>query len=196
MPLLAVVCLLVGLAVGYRIAPRDGLPAVSPAPFPTPSAPEVTPSPVDGVVIWPADGILTYPPTLPTESPPADGLSLQAAIKELQNQGWGLPPATIVSARLDRFGNVGLNIASPPDEWVWVFAIAGDNLGSIVCVPVVPEATADPSADPSASQSVPPIQVGTSPETTICRAEPMGATVVLDYRTGEFIEAQSSSTHY
>jgi hypothetical protein len=184
-PLLAVVCLLVGLAAGYRIAPNHE----ASSPSPTTSEPEITVAPSDFYQVWPADGIvMTFPPTLPTEFPPATGLSMKQALGALEGLGWGLPPSTIVSARVDRFGNVGWDTSVPPDEWVWVFVVAGDNDGSIVCGPVTPEATADPSASPSA----PPIQIDSSPEVFMCRATPMNATVVLDYTTGELIEAQSS----
>ncbi len=186
MPLLAIVCLLVGLAAGYRIAPNHE----ASSPSRTSSAPETAVAPRDFYQVWPGIGPMTFVPTLPTESPPATGLSMMEALGALEGLGWGMPPSTVVSARVDRFGNVGWDTSFTPDEWVWVFVVTGDNDSSMVCG-VTPEATADPSASPS----VPPIQIDSSAQVFICRVAPMDATVILDFRTGELIEAHSSEAH-
>ena len=185
-PLVAVACLLAGLAIGYRIAPNYEASPQSP----TPSAPEITVSPSEVYAIWPAIGPVTFPPTLPTASLPADGLSMKNALSALESLGWGLPPSTIVSLRVDLMGNVGLDTGLSPDEWVWVFVIGGDSNGSVMCGPVGPETTADPSASPSALV----IQTDGQPEPVDCQPMAMEMTVILDYRTGDLIETYGTVT--
>jgi hypothetical protein len=87
-------------------------------------------------------------------------------------------------------GNVGLDTGLSPDEWVWVFVIGGDSNGSIMCGPVGPETTADPSASPSALV----IQTDGQPEPVDCQPMAMEMTVILDYRTGDLIETYGTVT--
>jgi hypothetical protein len=184
-PLVAIACLLVGLAAGYGIAPNHAVSTPSPA-SPTP---EVTVAPTDVYLFYPADGIMTFPAALPTESAPATGLSLKRALSALEGLGWGLPPSTVVSARVDRFGNVGWDSSYPPEQWVWVFVVTGGTDDTVVCTTVAAEASADPYAPPAA----PTIPASSSPDVSLCRVVSTEATVILDYTTGDLIEAQSTT---
>jgi hypothetical protein len=181
-PLVGVVCLLVGLGLGYRIAPDHG----ASAPPPTPSTPEISGPPIQPYVMWPADGILAVPPTMPTASPPATGLSMKQALGALENLGLGSPPAIIVSSSVDQYRNVGVNPAYAQDDWVWVFRVRGDpRFSRMLCTSIDVEntATVSPYVSGSAVPSDDPVPV-------VC------GTVQIEVVVGELIETDALAVGY
>ena len=184
-PLVGVVCLLVGLALGYRIAPDHE----ASAPSPTRSAPEISVPPGQPYVMWPADGAITMPQTMPTDTPPATGMSMKEALSALESLGWGSPPAIIVSSSVDQYGDVGANPAYAQDDWVWVFRVRGDPRFVCTSIDVEDTATVSPSAPVSAVPSDDPVP-------TTCGYVQIEVVVVLDYQTGELIETDTLAVGY
>jgi hypothetical protein len=117
---------------------------------------------------------------------------MKEALGALENLGWGSPPAIIVSSSVDQYGHVGANPAYAQDHWVWVFRVRGDSRFSrFVCtsIGVGDAATASPSAPGSAAPSDEPVP-------TTCRYVQIEVVVILDYQTGEQIEADALAVEY
>jgi hypothetical protein len=169
-PLIGAFGLFFGFALGFGLAPTAApastpgpttITAASPSTFADPSA-----SPGRGVVA--ADSTFELPPT--------DGLSLAKALEALDSTSMmrvARSPYEIVSARVARWAEVWSSPAAPPDVWVW--AIAVRSASPLWC-------RGEPgseSAGPSRSQ------------TPISCPGPTTEMFVLDYHTGDFLEAMS-----
>ena len=102
------------------------------------------------------------PTSTPAVLPPASSLSLERALAAARTAFLGSSPQ-IVSAEVVRYGDVSRSSQGSPDTWVWVF-IARGTFSFASCG----GRTASPHPCPS-------------PATT--------ARVIIDFRTGAFIEA-------
>jgi len=118
LPVVAVVGLFLGLALGYGIAPRPGqqppssptVAGVSLVESASPSASLATPEPAPSAY----------------ELPPAGGLTLSEALAALDRNGMSVSESAVVYARVERYGEATSNpFAGSPDEWVWAIAIRG-----------------------------------------------------------------------
>ncbi len=102
------------------------------------------------------------PTSAPAVLPPASSLSLERALATARTAFLGSSPQ-IVSALVARYGDVSRSSLVSPDTWVWVFTARG-TFAFASC------------GGPTASSHPCP-----SPATT--------ARVIVDFRTGAFIEA-------
>jgi hypothetical protein len=168
-PLVGVLGLAFGLLAGFGLAP-----AASPAPTPvatlvaTPSAsPSIAPS------LDPNQGDVASIPTF--ELPPGDGLSLADALTRLDAIRIYPVGPYVVSARVVRWTEVWPTPAAPAGAWVW--AITVQITSPFWCT------TALPSASDGAMSWRQPVSC-TGPTTEM---------FVLDYHTGDFLEAMSPS---
>ena len=102
------------------------------------------------------------PTTLPAVLPPASSLSLERALATARTAFLGSSPQ-IVSAQVARYGDVSRSSQVSPDTWVWVFTARGTfsfaSCGGRTATPYP------------------------------CRSPAATARVIVDFRTGEFIEA-------
>jgi hypothetical protein len=146
LPLIAVLSVLAGLAMGYGLAPKPG-----------PNEPSSHPSETSPVAISfttpsaDSDLVPTARPAATPEIPPPGGLSLAQALDAL-NVSFGSPVA-VISARVGHFPPVSAG-------WVWLIVLP---YSTVVC-----QAPADPPM--------------------FCRWTTTTELVVLDYKTGEFLE--------
>ena len=102
------------------------------------------------------------PTTLPAVLPPASSLSLERALATARAAFLGSSPQ-IVSAEVARYGDVSRSSRISPDTWVWVFTARG-TFSFASCG----GRTASPYPCPSPAAT---------------------ARVIVDFRTGAFIEA-------
>jgi hypothetical protein len=193
-PLVAVVSLLVGLGIGFRLAPDRDSSA-------TPSQTYVTAPPNgDGFQGWytaPPGEVATIPPLVDDSGfPPNDGLSLEEALAALTDVGFSGPPALVISARVARYGEVGWDSSHPANDWVWVFVVRSDftPVTDAGCGTLAVSPTPSPSPSPSLSPSPSATDAPSAPTTDGAATDPCivqgTATVILDYRSGQMIEAQ------
>jgi hypothetical protein len=120
--LVATVGVFIGLALGYGIAPK---PSPPPASSPTTASASPVGSPLPSALPVPSITPTSEPTASAYELPPAGGLTLTEAFAALSKSGLGFSPSAVISARVERFGEVTSEAASGnPDPWVWVWAIA------------------------------------------------------------------------
>ena len=172
-PLVGVLGLAFGLLAGFGLAPAG-------APAPTPVATLVatpSPSPSPSPSIDPSLGADEfYVGSFPTfELPPGDGLSLADALKRLDAIRIYPVGPYVVSARVVRWTEIWPTAATPADVWVW--AVTVQITSPFWCT------TALPSASDGAMSWRQPVSC-TGPTTEM---------FVLDYHTGDFLEAMSPS---
>jgi hypothetical protein len=171
LPIVAIVSILVGLAMGYGLAPRPE-PATPPA---TPSTPaSATASALAAQIAYPSLAQSLDPTLAPIQStvstleiPPSGGLSLSQALEAL-GASFG-PRSDVISARISRYPPVS-------SGWVWLIVVP---YSALYCkdgppLPAEPAVPAGPLAE-----SVP---LGD------CRSITSTELVILDYQTGEFLE--------
>ena len=109
LPLMVVLSILAGLAMGYGLAPKPG-----------PSEPPVHPSETSPIALSSATlraDATIVPIVLPADTPevpPPDGLSLAQALDAL-NVSFG-PPVGVLSARVGHYTPVS-------DGWVWLIVV-------------------------------------------------------------------------
>jgi hypothetical protein len=97
-----------------------------------------------------------------------DGLTLAQALEALQKSGLGASASDVISARVARYSEVSSGNPSSPDRWVWLLVVRG-NLQWI----------ADCPGEPTITEASSPAS---------CTWIPATESIVLDYRTGEFLE--------
>jgi hypothetical protein len=163
LPLVAVVSILMGLSLGYRISP-------GPVPGPTATqtvhvistAPATSPEPTLVAVVEPT-GLL---------DPPTGGLTLEQLLAVLAGPGMGIAASDVIAARVDRYDLVTAT-ATRTQQWVWVVTMRDDVMSETnghECFTIAaPVATLQPG----------------------CVVVETTETLILDYHTGEFLEAQS-----
>jgi hypothetical protein len=167
-PMIAVICTLAGIVIGYGVAPRPATPLPSREAAPSSlvaasPAIESSPSPVE-----PDIRHLVVP-----DRPPANGLTLSEALAALSNSPAAAAPANIVSAEVVRFGAVANSGDAPSQQWVWVFTIRTTTVpsGGHICVTSSPGPSPRVVACPSAKP----------------RPIPITEQVILDYMDGSLI---------
>jgi hypothetical protein len=160
MPLVAVLSILAGLALGYGLAPRAATLA-SPTPRANSAKPAGPPIATPAATI-PAEPKASPPggPTGSPEIPPPGGLSLAQALEAFR-VSFG-PPAEIISARVARYPPVTTG-------WVW-----------LIVVPYFVQECDDPA--------LAGLPGSPRPTTPGCRYVPTTEMLVLDYVTGELLE--------
>jgi hypothetical protein len=169
LPLVAVVSILLGLSLGYRISPGP-----APTSFATPTFREIATAAATAT----APAIATAPALVavaePTGklNPPTGGLTLQQLLQILAGPSMGIAAADVIAARVDRYDLVTAT-ATRTQQWVWVVTMRDDVMSETnghECFTIVgPVATLQPG----------------------CVVVETTETLILDYRTGEFLEAQS-----
>jgi hypothetical protein len=185
-PIVAAVCLMFGLAMGYRMAPGPG-----PTPSPPPDVALATPAPTETLASYyqwtlNADASPAAAPVaadvavitryfMEGSTPPPGGLSLGELLKNLAGRSWGIAPENVVSARVAPYRDVSV-AGAKSDLWVWVvnYRIHRTHTFTTEACYVVPVDGATPAA-----QNCPDV------ETT--------QTLIFEYTTGEFLELQSWS---
>jgi hypothetical protein len=168
-PIVGVLGLAFGLLAGFGLAP-----AAAPAPTPASTA-FVTPSPAPSIApsLGSDQGVAANVPTF--ELPPGDGLSLADALKSLDAIRIYPVGPSVVSARVVRWTEVWPNPAAPAGVWVW--AITVQITSPFWCTSALPTASEGPLSWRG------PVSC-TGPTTEM---------FVLDYHTGDFLEAMSPS---
>jgi hypothetical protein len=169
--MVAIVSILVGLAMGYGLAPKPQPAPPLPAPSATASAPASALAPQIAYQSLAPSADPTVAPAGSADStieiPPSGGLSLSQALDAL-GASFG-PRSDVISARISRY---------PPvtKGWVWLIVVP---YSALYCrnLPLLPAGPSVPGA-PSA-ESVPPGD---------CRSISSTELVVLDYKTGDFLE--------
>jgi xanthosine utilization system XapX-like protein len=163
-PLVGALGVLLGVVLGSGLAPR-GVPLAAPSPAAiaaTSPSSKGEPSVFTGPTASPLDEAVTG--GSPLELPPTGGLSLAQALEALGATGMGASPADVISARIVRYAEVSSSSIAPGNEWVWAIVIRG---------------------------SFPPVSCGGyrlgSPAP--CLSPAPTERIVLDYRTGAFLEA-------
>jgi len=166
-PIVGALGLLLGLVAGLGLA-QNAVPAPTAGPTeiavasPTFSAaPSVVPDDVNPV----ADATF--------ELPPADGLSLAKALETLSSVSIAPSASEAVSARVARWSEIWPSPAAPKD--VWVRAITMRSASPFWCTDDMASASASPP-----TWRLPVLCSGPTTEM-----------FVLDYRTGDFLEAMS-----
>lgn len=135
---------------------------------------------LDGRVVTDAHGDVVRlevpaPPAPTPTPPPSGGISRERAIELATAHS---SARTFVTAEPGRFGDlatVGPGSAIAADRWVWAVTFAGE---VTVCPPVAESS------------------IGATPAPDACSSPSLGkTTVTLDYFTGEFLSAESTSAH-
>jgi hypothetical protein len=168
-PIVGVLGLAFGLLAGFGLAP-----AAAPAPTPA-STVLVAPSPSPSIApsLGPDQGIAANVPTF--ELPPGDGLSLADALKSLDAIRIYPVGPQVVSARVVRWTEVWPTPAAPAGVWVW--AITVQITSPFWCTTALPSASEGPL----------------SWREPVSCSGPTTEMFVLDYHTGDFLEAMSPS---
>ena len=122
----------------------------------------ITTSPSPSPTVSPSASSSPTPTTTPAVPPPASSLSLERALATARTAFLGSSPQ-IVSAQVARYGDVSRSSQVSPDTWVWVFTARG-TFSFASCG----GRTASPYPCPSPAAT---------------------ARVIVDFRTGAFIEA-------
>jgi hypothetical protein len=165
--MIGVLGLLFGVVLGFGLAPTAA-PALTPGPTVIAEAsasPTAVPSASTGYGLAAADSTFELPPT--------DGLSLAKALEALTSIRILQSPSEVVSARVTRWTEVWSSPAAPPDVWVWAITIR--SVSPFWCS----GEQAVQSAGPSTWRS------------PISCSGPTTEMFVLDYLTGDFLEAIS-----
>ena len=171
-PIVAVVALILGIGLGYGMAPKAG-PTVSAAPL----DPAATPTATAPIALYvpatvPADWLVIPLPTLQLATPdalPSGGLTLAQAISAAK-AGWTFSDSDVISARIVQRTDV-VTEASSPGQWVWEVVIRGP--GPMVCTG--------------------PLQASDSPEPLTSCALPTSVSIDVDYVTGDWLYATAGS---
>lgn len=168
LPVVASLCIMFGLAMGYRIAP---------APTPTPAPSDAAPSLI--AVATPTESL--QPSAEPTPlrrvpgmgfvdaSPPVGGVGLDELLKDLAGRNWSIATESVVSARVAHYNEVS-SVQANSRRWVWVVVFR--QLHSFML----------PGACPVAPS------VGPEPSAAACPSVESTWTLILDYETGGFLE--------
>lgn len=168
LPLVALLGIFLGLAMGYRIAAN---PEPSAAPTTTPAAAPTTLTPAPPSIA-PDQAYVPIVGPISVANPPADGLTMDELLGVLAGPWMRIPSSDVLSARVARYNQVS-NTRTQSTQWVWVIVIKDDVAAAVNghdCRPVAPS-----------NATLPPDCVVV--ETT--------QIVILDYVTGDFLEAQS-----
>jgi hypothetical protein len=159
-----IVSLVLGLVVGFGLAPKPGTPTASSSSALAPSPRAAESSPPNGPVASAAAVIAVSesPTGTSFELPPPGGLTLAQALASLKGAAVGTgSPSDAIAARIARFGDVASG-ALPADRWVWAIVVRG---------------TVDPASCGGARPSPVP-----------CRPSATTELAIFDYQTGEFLE--------
>lgn len=189
-PMVGAMCLILGLAVGFGLAPKAAPTATSVATPATTEAVPVAPPTIPAeepaatpIVFFAPGGVVTVDG--PGLAPPSDGLSLTDALAALEAAGLG-DRGSVVSARIARYGEFLPSSEAATDSWVWALTVHAQIVGPCAgWYPASPSDAPPTSADPSM-----PAALGW----TACGFW-VSQVVILDYRTGAFLGTSQSSAN-
>jgi hypothetical protein len=178
LPVVALLCLVTGLALGLGLGSKPASVAVS-TPTPGSTIPAITDPPVESYDPSQLPIVILPEIAMPTELPPGNGLSLSEALTALAKNGpkdamVTVTASNVVSARVVRDRQVSSSYANPTDEWVWEFIVTGDVGSTAPC----PSEFGDPAA---------PVLCGVSSATEV---------ILLDYFTGTLVESYAIVESY
>ena len=168
LPLVAIIGIFMGLAMGYRIAANPEpsaapTPALTAAPtLPASAAPSTAPDQAYVPIVGP----------ISVANPPADGLTIDQLLGKLAGPWMRVPSSDVLSARVAHYNQVS-NTRTQSAQWVWVIVLKNDGgaaMNGQGCLPAAP-----------AVATLPPN----------CVVIPTTQILILDYVTGDFLEAQS-----
>lgn len=177
LPVVALLCLVAGLALGLGLGSKPTSVAVSSPPS-GPTIPAIT-DPLPASYDPSQVPIVILPEIAPTELPPGNGLSLSAALTALAKNGpkdamVTVAASNVVSARVVRDRQVSSSYANPTDEWVWEFIVTSDLGSTAPCH----SAFGDPAAP------------------VLCGASSAAEVILLDYFTGTLVESYAIVDSY
>ena len=124
LPFVAILCILGGIMLGFRLAPT---PAPSPAAA-RPSAvatstPTPAPEPTSAGPMW---SFLSIIGPVEILDPPEGGLTLDQLLVEVAQPGLRIAPSSNFSARVARYNQVS-SVSGSSDQWVWVLVVNGSS---------------------------------------------------------------------
>lgn len=169
-PIVGVLGLALGLIVGFGLAPAAG-----PAPAPTPAWTAIAaPSPSGVPSFEPGRAVAEDRSTF--ELPPANGLTLAQALKALDAIRIAPVAPDVVWTRAGRWAEIWSAPAAPEDVWVWAITVRTES--PFWC-------NRGPASESPGRLALQSPVVSCSQQTT--------EMFVLDYFTGDFLEAISPS---
>lgn len=160
LPIVAVLALLLGLSLGYGLAPRET--TASATTMATPSSPAVTVPPSSEIAVatfyvaWPCldptcvdtPAPIVVVPATPAPAP-SGGLSLSEAVKAASQAWRPFGDSDVVSAELITMSVVSPAM-EPSDRWVWALTVRGSD---VPCSGGVRQAGASPRVAPLTCQA-------------------------------------------
>ena len=132
LPIVAIVFLFGGIAIGYRLG------AANPAPTPIQTASAPADSSTLVAEASPTSTTLTYfgPGPTSNELPPAGGITLASAVDSIKQAGLGASPLQVISAHVARLGQIDpTNTRYPPEAWMWSISVRSGRTTCLECVP-------------------------------------------------------------
>jgi hypothetical protein len=164
LPLVAVICVFLGLGFGYRFA-ADPTPSATPSSSTVTAAPKLpTPAPVE-----PEQTLVSI--AEPNTNPPADGLTISELLVLLNQPALWIPSSDVISASVARYNEVSAT-GSGSDQWVWVV---------ITRSPVTSQVNGQECIE----------RGNAATQISDCVVIHITQIIIVDYRTGEFLEARS-----
>jgi hypothetical protein len=177
-PIVAAVALILGISLGYGIAPRPGPLASAASADPTAAPTATGPDRLYVTATVPPDWLVIPIPTMqlsPTDEPPSGGITLDQALAAAK-KGWPFLDTDVLSVTTVRRDAV--LPGALPDQWLWAIGLRGN--GGQFCSGPIP--LDDSSFVPASGSSV---SCGT-----------FNLVIYVDYLTGEWVEANSSATYH
>jgi hypothetical protein len=168
-PLVAIIGVFIGLAMGYRFAAN---PVPSPLPISTLAAAPTTPIASAQPSVSSDQAYVPIIGPISVANPPADGLTMDQLLAVMAGPWMRIPSSEVLSARVAHYDQVS-NTHTQSTQWVWVIVLkneVGADVNGHVCMPAAHSgATAPPD----------------------CVVVETTQILILDYVTGDFLEAQS-----
>ena len=132
LPIVAIVFLFGGIAIGYRLG------ATNPAPTPSQTASAPTDTSALVAETSPTSTLSVYLGPGPTsnELPPPGGIGLASAVDSIKRAGLGASPLQVISAHVARLGQIDpTNTRYPPEAWMWSIAVRSGRTTCPGCAP-------------------------------------------------------------
>lgn len=167
-PLVAIIGIFMGLAMGYRIAAN---PEPSAAPTRALTAAPTLPPPAAAFTA-PDQPYVPIVGPISVANPPPDGLTIDQLLGKLAEPWMRIPSSDVLSARVAHYNQVS-NTRTQSEQWVWVIVLRNDGGATVNGQGCLAAASADP----------------TSPQD--CVVIRTTQILIVDYVTGDFLEAQS-----
>ncbi len=161
-PLVAILCIVFGLSVGYGLPRPTPMPSITPPETPVAATPSLTSAVTPALAAVPSEVAIGPEASGAAELPPSGGYTLAQALQALKATTDF--PTDVISARVGRFPPVSTG-------WVWLIVVPYSvvECGGTLLLGPSPAPTPEPT--PAACRSIDTTEM-----------------IVMDYRTGAFLE--------